>query len=83
MDGIAQPSPAQPPLQKPTPRQNYETTGNSSFGVLAQVRRGTRRLEGSPELLLWRTRETVREGELDVRFLQAPTKLRHEKEQKR
>ena len=36
---------------------------------LAQERSGTRRLEGSPELLLGRARQTVRERELDVRVL--------------
>lgn len=36
---------------------------------LAQEGGGTRRLEGSPELLLGRAREAVSEGELDVRVL--------------
>lgn len=41
--------------------QNYKS--------LAQEGRGTRRLEGSPELLLGRTRQPVRERELDLRVL--------------
>lgn len=62
----------------PTPKtetsSKLENYTQRQFSGLAQERRGTRCLEGSPELLLGRTRETVREGELDVRFLLTSTK---------